>query len=273
MKQRLYQILFQLTHLLRGATEAQMQRIKYQLISTHAPLARCDGFPLDVRQPRKISTHAPLARCDNLAARMKAGIYISTHAPLARCDRTLGQLKYASRISTHAPLARCDACWWTISDVREISTHAPLARCDVMLLYRGVSRYFNSRTSCEVRRCPLCCCLVCIRISTHAPLARCDISPQRFQGRAEFQLTHLLRGATVFDDNGRLDTAFQLTHLLRGATWNPTTLISRSWISTHAPLARCDGYQAEHWTDVFHFNSRTSFAPICSTDFFQLFPR
>ena len=57
-------------------------------------------------------------------------------------------------------------------------------------------RNFNSRTSCEVR-----------------------LAWKRYrQGKAEFQLTHLLRGATVATQNAIAMTA----------------------ISTHAPLARCD---------------------------------
>ena len=100
----------------------------------------------------------------------------------------------------------------------EISTHAPLARCDRNLNSSNESRRnFNSRTSCEVRRS----CSACRR------------------RHCQFQLTHLLRGATClnFDLDGY--SKFQLTHLLRGATY-VTTLSDSGLISTHAPLARCD---------------------------------
>ena len=58
---------FQLTHLLRGATDAPETAGRQQLISTHAPLARCD-IRADMYAPgtKSISTHAPLARCDTI---------------------------------------------------------------------------------------------------------------------------------------------------------------------------------------------------------------
>ena len=71
--------IFQLTHLLRGATGIARCSISASLISTHAPLARCDAVPdyrrrqsgdfnsrtsCEVRPDALISTHAPLARCD-----------------------------------------------------------------------------------------------------------------------------------------------------------------------------------------------------------------
>ena len=75
-------------------------------------------------------------------------------------------------------------------------------------------RNFNSRTSCEVR-----------------------LAWKRYrQGKAEFQLTHLLRGATVATQNAIAMTA----------------------ISTHAPLARCDTGWGAHQAEGIHFNSRTS---------------
>ena len=100
------------------------------------------------------------------------------------------------------------------------------------------------------------------KISTHAPLARCDQIDRGKWLNGEFQLTHLLRGATKFsyvfgatnNFNSRTscevrhlpqccildDWQFQLTHLLRGATnigWISEKYLE---ISTHAPLARCD---------------------------------
>ena len=78
-----------------------------------------------------------------------------------------------------------------------ISTHAPLARCDVINSVHAHGNIdFNSRTSCEVRQKS-----ICMRIP--AP---------------EFQLTHLLRGATGSAGSYVFMGVFQLTHLLRGAT-------------------------------------------------------
>ena len=106
------------------------------------------------------------------------------------------------------------------SSIRSISTHAPLARCDlgVTIPIENVRKDFNSRTSCEVR--PEHQRMMAEReaISTHAPLARCDLAQIYADRGGQFQLTHLLRGATL--PGGALDgcISFQLTHLLRGAT-------------------------------------------------------
>ena len=190
---------FQLTHLLRGATaeaavstgnifdfnsrtscEVRLPPTKcihiFVIISTHAPLARCDDRMDKI--PRRIGrfqlTHLLRGATRAGAARLPPD-HISTHAPLARCDtvlceqiehdgfqlthllrgatRALLEAGFTCQISTHAPLARCDACAATASrKVVSISTHAPLARCDAYCFYRCKLRFhFNSRTSCEVR--------------------------------------------------------------------------------------------------------------------------
>ena len=123
------------------------------VISTHAPLARCDFPTYSVRQIKLISTHAPLARCDqqrqpdpdhekyfnsrtSCEVRLSTcwiptlGSGISTHAPLARCDAQKACTRLSFRISTHAPLARCDTFDLPFCRNGNISTHAPLARCD-----------------------------------------------------------------------------------------------------------------------------------------------
>ena len=105
-------------------------------------------------------------------------------------------------ISTHTPLARCDISSRLGQTGEQISTHAPLARCDTRSWgARQNPPNFNSRTSCEVR---------------HGHLRR------QYRRHHEFQLTHLLRGATA-----------QQIAALNGMT-----------ISTHAPLARCDTFAA-----------------------------
>ena len=56
---------FLLTHLLRGATTFDESGEAAKIISTHAPLARCDvRIFSSIPRPPWISTHAPLARCD-----------------------------------------------------------------------------------------------------------------------------------------------------------------------------------------------------------------
>ena len=180
------------------------------LISTHAPLARCDYsttvipviisnfnsrtscevrlHPQHKSRNVRISTHAPLARCDRMSRNIcRRKIPISTHAPLARCDAAvtsvpsagLFQLTHLLRGATNAIRNTPTACW--------ISTHAPLARCDRKRLRRShLTRYFNSRTSCEVRL---------DAVSTSAVVSA-------------FQLTHLLRGATQSPFHPALDSNF-----------------------------------------------------------------
>ena len=106
----------------------------------------------------------------------------------------------------------------------DISTHAPLARCD----------YHESVN------------VVGDKISTHAPLARCDTFPfSSFTSTHLFQLTHLLRGATISGkdvvsmSNFNSRTSCEVRHRIIYYTTNPVL------ISTHAPLARCDAH-AKH---------------------------
>ena len=162
-----------------------------------------------------ISTHAPLARRDLFERLLKGVLEISTHAPLARCDDEVHDYLDPITISTHAPLARCDASSLHPPKIFMISTHAPLARCDLLRTGHSLPVFnFNSRTSCEVR-----------------------------PGRPNLPFPHL---------------PFQLTHLLRGATLLPANSILEFLISTHAPLARCDTGGDGADTRHRHFNSRTS---------------
>ena len=214
-------------------------------ISTHAPLARCDSVLILCIGENCISTHAPLARCD--VAFKLGNLYIIifqlTHllrgATGAEQLRQLVQPHFNSRtscevrpppggivsrqgISTHAPLARCDKNAEGELYADDISTHAPLARCDPF----SVGWYLADE------------------ISTHAPLARCDARYIRcIPGWKAFQLTHLLRGATGTTNLNSDLIRFQLTHLLRGATAVRGSTWPYAGISTHAPLARCDGHE------------------------------
>ena len=118
-----------------------------------------------------------------------------------------------------------------------ISTHAPLARCDLPPSQEYHQQgYFNSRTSCEVR----------LQILSVIP------------NICSFQLTHLLRGATISATLFFRTCSFQLTHLLRGATRIIISFVVLNHISTHAPLARCD-FNFRHFSRSHsYFNSRTS---------------
>ena len=101
-----------------------------------------------------------------------------------------------------------------------ISTHAPLVRCNkVTFGYLRELYNFYSRTSCEVQQ-------FIFRLLSVL---------------SEFLLTHLLRGATCSKSHFCNFSKFLLTHLLRGATLNALELCCTEVISTHAPLARCNG--------------------------------
>ena len=216
----LLRVIFQSTHLLRGATLGE-QSIKHSgYISIHAPLARCDDTLRGTTPHKEISIHAPLARCDyggelsppchrdfnpRTSCEVRqlldytssaVGQFQSTHllrGATCRYDWTYNQ----HAISIHAPLARCDRRVVEVVDSAVISIHAPLARCDRALLMSIMLHiYFNPRTSCEVRPA---------------------------------------MGVKVFSI-----LRFQSTHLLRGATYSGPKIVHRLIISIHAPLARCD---------------------------------
>ena len=100
-----------------------------------------------------ISTHAPLARCDKTIPPYLSysSYFYSRTSCEVRLVRLFGGVPH-EYISTHAPLARCDHQLRRVGGLVHISTHAPLARCD----YGQIARHnedsnFYSRTSCEVR--------------------------------------------------------------------------------------------------------------------------
>ena len=124
-------ILFQSTHLLRGATVRYMDDFILVHISIHAPLTRCD-MP-DVRKEFMglISIHAPLTRCDKRCyQRRRRKAYFNPRTsyevrPAPRCQKCCncnfnprtsyevrpfsgGTIKRLFPISIHAPLTRCD---------------------------------------------------------------------------------------------------------------------------------------------------------------------
>ena len=262
---------FQLTHLLRGATNIWGWRDPAETVSTHAPLARCDyrdpstglqrpGFnsrtSCEVRPCigggefplTQVSTHAPLARCDTSGRLLARLTQVSTHAPLARCDLEIlifgriapFQLTHLLRGATRSERPALQPEQFQLTHLLRGATGKPGGT--------GSAGSFNSRTSCEVRR-----------------------GPQSCRGWAdEFQLTHLLRGATCAAPvrptrsacfNSR--TSCEVRH--RGADaprrgplrFNsrtscevrpvpPSSSAGSGIVSTHAPLARCDDFVVLH---------------------------
>ena len=122
---------FLLTHLMRGATLNLSSWGFFHCISTHAPHARCD--PVNEPSPFYfiISTHAPHARCD-----------------MTNCSRTAGYIPF---LLTHLMRGATQIGSKLTSSIT-ISTHAPHARCDRQpIADLSSSIHFYSRTSCEVR--------------------------------------------------------------------------------------------------------------------------
>ena len=104
--------------------------------------------------------------------------------------------------------------------VGDISTHAPLARCDlpVRIRYPVIPSHFNSRTSCEVRHAAHSDALQMLDFNSRTSCEVRHVGRRWNNDEREFQLTHLLRGATARTQTRCKAPLFQLTHLLRGAT-------------------------------------------------------
>ena len=168
------------------------------------------------------ATHHAGRRCD-------CGAIISIHAPHARSDRTMHiggsdrsqfQSTLLMRGATRLPsTARASAqnfnprssCEERLDIIRQresqgtISIHAPHARSDPGFAGGRRQLYnFNPRSSCEERHFWHNSKTVDTRISIHAPHARSDIFMIMLPcGRAKFQSTLLMRGATRPTSLGR----------------------------------------------------------------------
>ena len=144
--------------------------------STH-PVRGATLRRTDVEQHRKISIHAPREGCDGWTTCLITRAVISIHAPREGCDTIGGavSLPVAKFQSTH-PVRGATPVNVVTQVFLVISIHAPREGCD----FRD-SRFLA----------PFCL------ISIHAPREGCDVRrlPVR-SGRARFQSTHPVRGAT-----------------------------------------------------------------------------
>ena len=119
-------------------------------------------------------------------------------------------------------------------------------------------RYFNPRTSCEVRHKGSKTTVAAWCISIHAPHARCDgfTLSNNVVVFFKFQSTHLMRGATKDDINAPSELRISIH-----APHARCDLIDGNWqkmvrISIHAPHARCDS--ADITKDASYTNTRKS---------------
>ena len=171
---------------MRGATQGVLSNQQEKPISTHTPLAGCNGriyqtangllnfyshTPCGVQPFNKmeniiterISTHTPLAGCNNLP--ICPGIhcvYFYSHTPCGVQRKNNKLWKIFKNFYSHTP------CGVQLSYIRKkllknISTHTPLAGCN--------------NTNNQIRKT--------YKISTHTPLAGCNEVKGNF-----FQLIH-----------------------------------------------------------------------------------
>ena len=152
MRGEKWQIKFQSTLLMRGATGYGQSGSAYIPISIHAPHARSDCSCSLANLIRKISIHAPHARSDKYLAYVARGRAISIHAPHARSDGEQGSMASYNFISIHAPHARSDYSdnFW----ITPILDFNPRSSCEERLIsttFLSAGRYFNPRSSCEER--------------------------------------------------------------------------------------------------------------------------
>ena len=218
-----YQLTFQSTLLMRGATRVEKRLDDTARISIHAPHARSDDTDKITRttvndfNPRSsceerrchavcmsflscISIHAPHARSDHAPGKPWALVYrISIHAPHARSDLRHRADDVAADISIHAPHARSDGTWKACYNKPDRFQSTLLMRgatSSIMCrLLRGSN--FNPRSSCEERPEQWLVWCNLNAISIHAPHARSDGSGPRIASPLRaFQSTLLMRGAT-----------------------------------------------------------------------------
>ena len=203
---------FQSTHPLRGATIPVRMVKKESKISIHAPLAGCDARLRyqHSRESKFQSTH-PLRGATQPRAVGQARLDFNPRTPCGVRHPAGKVIRFTHFISIHAPLAGCDEAAKAEQAQQAISIHAPLAGCDRGQQGAGQPlKNFNPRTPCGVRR-----------------------------------------GSLLAANGGR--AAFQSTHPLRGATADCMRQLGAIGISIHAPLAGCDEHerQIEDVADVF----------------------
>ena len=189
------------THPLRGATGQRGEPEQHHdQISTHAPLAGCDGrgcraggnrFYFYPRTPCGVRHSPP-------ALGVYTCLFLPTHPLRGATDRRLPRVVSREFLPTH-PLRGATGRFHT-------------------QLVAGMD--FYPRTPCGVRPLQHHGAHDPVDISTHAPLAGCDSRRGRCPSTATpFLPTHPLRGATGTRVLPLTGQEFLPTHPLRGATW------------------------------------------------------
>ena len=211
---------FQLTHPVRGATKLTRICELIDRISTHAPRAGCDMLQVEapdfhlfqlthpVRGATILLSKLPLVDFD-FNSRTPCGVRRSRRPPHHRALQF--QLTHPVRgatIHTESAVA-----------VGRISTHAPRAGCDRHNAHNNSKhRDFNSRTPCGVRLWHNLSTALNLAFQLTHPVRGATLFGISFLRCHTFQLTHPVRGATRLCQLLRMTMEFQLTHPVRGAT-------------------------------------------------------
>ena len=175
----LYELAFQSTHPVRGATDYHAVTTITLGISIHAPREGCDR--ISARRPARPSvfqsTHPVRGATTLQKSHKQSTSFQSTH-PVRGATFVVVCADTLSHISIHAPREGCDVILTGRELRRGISIHAPREGCDSRwTCKRAWSSTFQSThpvrgaTSLEHLR------LHRIRISIHAPREGCDIIP------------------------------------------------------------------------------------------------
>ena len=145
---------FQSTHLLRGATRFAVAAESPNVVSIHAPLARCDAESYCRKCSRRCFN--PRTSCE---VRQSLRIILVTKAKfqsthLLRGATLILYLSPSNQMFQSTHLLRGATLFGHACRISlRVSIHAPLARCDGgTTLRRGCLPRFNPRTSCEVRQ-------------------------------------------------------------------------------------------------------------------------
>ena len=197
-------------------------RLRRQSISTHTPLARRDCVRAsDCSYAAYFNSHASCeARLKGWEV-LKFKPHISTHTPLARRDRRIPMLyRTVQLFNSHASCEARLGQWYR---------HYIELKFQLTRLLRGATHIkplqtwwanFNSHASCEARLSFYIAAFQQPLISTHTPLARRDLDEKTLTVRQNHFNSHASCEARL---TPRLKSAqkiyqFQLTRLLRGAT-------------------------------------------------------
>ncbi len=174
---------FQFTHPVRGATKLRPNKLPRSLVSIHAPHAGCDSRHNEsVGKPLSFNSRTPCGVRPCPMSLPTLLICVSIHAPHAGCDLQMVQtIVNGMLVSIHAPHAGCDQNGDLSDDFPEmVSIHAPHAGCDAAACVGSPAQgRFNSRTPCGVRH---------LELSVVVP-------------PLTFQFTHPMRGATRRDSS------------------------------------------------------------------------